>query len=247
MLTSLFIGGYAFSESGAAAQVVPASSHAVFNRWQNADGKLCYLNKEIVTEMAVYQAKLPPTYTGEYLVLKGKHLGVDAYTGGKTLFSRKAVYGSSLFFIPVEELDENATVILHLTPYKQKAGKITANVTLANRNDYILTMLAQSHKTLIAILCLSAALLLTVTAAAVKIKNKKYSGFGDLYLAVFLALWIFHSVFESDLAFFTPCSAPCCSMINIASLLMMPVPLVSFILSKARLFSRNLPGRNTQR
>lgn len=247
VLLMMGLGLCAVTQGGAASQVTPASSHAILNRWLNSDGKRCYLNKEIVTEMTVYQATLPPTYTGEYLILKGKHLGVDAYTGGKTLFSRKATYGTSLFLIPVEELDENATVILHLTPYKQKAGKLTADVTLANRNDYLLTMLVQSRRTVVAVLCLSAVLLVTLCLSTAKIKNKKYSGFGDLYLAVFLALWILYLIFRSDLALFTPCSSACCSSIKAASLLLSPVPLISFIVSKARWLSQRSPGRNRRR
>lgn len=243
VLISLAVGLYAVTESGKAAQVTPASSHAVLNRWLNSDGKRCYLNKEIVTALSVYQTALPVTYTGEYLILKGKHLGVDAYTGGKTLYTRKPAYGTSLFFIPVEELDENATVILHLTPYKQKAGCLTGDVTLANRNDYLLTMLQQCCGTLYAVLGLTAALLLTLCTAAVKIQNKKYSGYGDLYLAVFLVIGIAYGVFRSDLALFTPCSTVSRSVIRIASLLMAPIPLVSFIVSKVRLI-RNSPGRN---
>lgn len=246
VLLSMALCLYAIGESGERAGLSAAPAHTIFNRWTDSDGKRCYLTKEVITDTAVYQAVLPATYTGEYLVLKLQNAGIAAYTGGKTLLSEEAVRGTRFCFIPVEELDEGSTVILHLTPYKQKAGRVTADVKLANKNDYLLTLLLQNKARLITEGCLTAALLGTVLLSLFKIKNKKYSGFGDAYFAVFLVLCIVRIWFGSDLAAFTPCSRPCCSVLKTASLLMMPIPLGGFLRSKIRRIIRNLPARNTQ-
>ena len=245
VLTSLVLCIWAFAEGGAAEALAPVPAHTVFNYWQNSDGKRCNLTKETVTATAVYQAALPSVYTGEYLIIKGKHLGVTAYTGGKMLCSYDAVRGSTFFMIPVEELGDSSTVVLHLTPYRQKHGKITADVKLANKNDYLLTLLLQNKGTAAAVAVLAAALLSVLLTAGYKIKSKKYSGFSDGYLAVFLALLIIHLFFKSDLAAFTPCTPFSIGLLKTASLVMLPVPLISYCVAKQRLI-RNLLARNKQ-
>ncbi|MBQ9227541.1 MAG: hypothetical protein IJ168_01815 [Eubacterium sp.] len=236
------LGIWTATVAGDAARLTPEPFYTVCNRWYGESGKKENIVGRSVTQRTVYQTALADRrHTGEYLTVKSKNLGLTAYTGGKILFYRAPESGVAFSFIPVGELDEGGTVVLQLEPVNNKSGMLLDNIVVSNKNDYLLTLLVGSRRTVLTALCLLLALTAVMTVAAVKIKGKQRSGFGILYLAVFLALCFVVCILRSDLAAFLIGSVTGIAILRHTLPLLLPIPLLAFTVSRVRL-SRSSPG-----
>ena len=228
-----------YINEGESARLSCTPAYTVCNRWYDSNERVYNLSEISVTQFQAYQTEWkekPPA--GSVLIIKAKRLGVAAYTGGKTLYYAAPQNGTAYHFIPVDELDNTNTVVLHLSPYRHKTGSLAGDVRLCGKNEYLLCLLEKNKTAIAAVLLTANACVVSLGIALHKLFCKKKSGFGDLYLTVFLLLMTVALLFSSDLGAFLVGSPPYVLLMRSLALLLSPVPLGGFIISKYRLHSR---------
>ena len=129
-------------------------SSIVLNKWYGENGRRCEILNAEIKEASTYRAVLPALpFSQTKLIFKSENLKFMLFAKGKILFDntdkRLSGYGKSIHIIDISELKKGSEINLYISPINKQKSKITSDIILTSKSDYLLGLISKNLKYLI--------------------------------------------------------------------------------------------------